>query len=554
MRVEELLKSVQKLTQKEANDYLFSICGIKDFFSSGAMRENDDEKINSDTKEAYGDWQTNEDLAHSICAFIKDTGFNPDVVIEPTCGKGAFIKAALDVFDSVSVIYGVEIYNPYLELLKNDLLERSLKFGRSKATIILENANVFDYDFSKISKKHKDQTILVLGNPPWVTNSKLSSINSLNLPTKTNFKQTKGLDAITGKGNFDIAEYISIMLIRTFSSNIGKLAFLVKNIVPKNIVYEQPKAHLCISNICQWNIDATKEFDVSASASLFTCQFGGSYSLNCSVYDFYTKQFIQEYGWINHNFVSNVQKYRQTQKYDGICPYVWWSGVKHDCAKVMELKKNADGNLYNSLGEMVDIESELVFPLLKSSDIGKERITGTSRYVIITQHTASEDTDFIKDKYPKAYAYLNSHAKELDGRKSVIYKKRPRFSIFGIGPYSFAPYKIVVSGLYKHTRFSLVPTIENKPVIVDDTCYLLGFDTEINAKITLKLLNRQDAQDLLHSLIFSDAKRVINKDILMRLNLSALAESCTSEELDTSQVALDEYKMSINANILFQMH
>lgn len=552
MKVEELLKSVQKLTQKEANDYLFSICGIRDFFTSGVTRESEGEgKYNFNTKEAYGDWQTNDDLAHSVCSFIKDTGFTPDVIIEPTCGKGAFIKAALDVFDSVSVIYGVEIYNPYLESLKNDLLERSLKLGRCKATIILENANVFDYDFSKISKKHKGQQILVLGNPPWVTNSKLSSINSSNLPTKTNFKQTRGLDAITGKGNFDIAEYISIMLLRTFSSNIGRLAFLVKNIVPKNIVHEQPKAHIGVSNICQWNIDATKEFDVSAAASLFTCQFGGSYSLNCSVYDFYTKQFIQEYGWVNHNFVSNIQKYRQTQKYDGICPYVWWSGVKHDCAKVMELRKDAEGNLYNSLGEIVDIESELVFPLLKSSDIGDERIIGTSRYVIITQHTASENTDYIKDKYPKAYAYLSSHAIELDGRKSVIYKKRPRFSIFGIGPYTFALYKIVVSGLYKHTRFSLVPPIENKPVVVDDTCYLLGFDTEIDAKITLALLNRQDAQDLLHSLVFSDAKRVINKDILMRLDLSALAESCTPEELCTSQIILDEYKMSINANSLF---
>jgi len=38
-------------------------------------------------------------------------------------------------------------------------------------------------------------------NPPWVTNSQLSALNSNNLPAKSNFKQAKGIDAITGKQN-----------------------------------------------------------------------------------------------------------------------------------------------------------------------------------------------------------------------------------------------------------------------------------------------------------------------------------------------------------------
>jgi len=551
MKANELLKSIENKTLEEANEYLFSVCGVKSFLTPEGFVKCSEEDNCSDKKEEYGDWQTNDELALSICRYIKDSGFAPDVVVEPTCGKGAFIKAALDTFDSISVIYGVEIYKPYLKSLKLDLLEKSINNGRKNATIVLENASVFDYDFSRIAQNHKNQRILVIGNPPWVTNSKLSSINSANLPEKTNFKQTKGLEAITGKGNFDIAEYISIMLLRTFSFNVGKFAFLVKNIVPKNIVHEQPKAQIAISNICQWNIDASKEFNVSASASLFTCDFGGSYSLYCSVYDFYTKQFIKDYGWVNQNFVSNIQKYRQSQEYDGICPFEWWSGVKHDCSKVMELKKDSAGNLYNSLGEKVDIESDLVFPLLKSSDIGEERITSASRYVIITQHFASEKTDYIQKHYPKTYAYLNAHSKELDGRKSVIYKKRPRFAIFGIGPYSFAPYKVVISGLYKHTRFSLVAKIEDKPVIIDDTCYLIGFNTEQEAKITLELLNQQDVQGLLRSLMFSDAKRVVNKDILMRINLRAIADSCSPDALDITQSILNEYKSSMRSAVLF---
>ena len=36
----------------------------------------------------------------------------------------------------------------------------------------------------KISKKFYAKKILVIGNPPWVTTSKLTSLNSINLPKK----------------------------------------------------------------------------------------------------------------------------------------------------------------------------------------------------------------------------------------------------------------------------------------------------------------------------------------------------------------------------------
>ena len=64
------------------------------------------------------------------------------------------------------------------------------------------HCNVFDFDFKQISKQYSTEEILVIGNPPWVTNSKLSSLNSTNLPIKSNFKNHSGLDAMTGKGKF----------------------------------------------------------------------------------------------------------------------------------------------------------------------------------------------------------------------------------------------------------------------------------------------------------------------------------------------------------------
>ena len=66
-------------------------------------------------------------------------------------------------------------------------------------------------------------------------------MQSENLPIKSNFKKVKGIDAITGKGNFDIAEYICGQMLDFLKGEHATLAFWVKNSVIKNLIYEQKK-------------------------------------------------------------------------------------------------------------------------------------------------------------------------------------------------------------------------------------------------------------------------------------------------------------------------
>ncbi len=474
------------------------------------------EVIVNEKKGEYGDWQTNLPLAISICEQLKAQGIRPQVIIEPTCGQGNFIIAALLTFDTIEDVYGIEIFKPYLDVLKDKLnkLEKSL----DGINIHLYHENVFDFDFRKISEHINNRVVLAIGNPPWVTNSKLSEIGSDNLPIKTNFKKVKGLEAITGKANFDIAEYICIQLIEKFSAENVYFAFLLKNSVIKNLVYEQKAGKASLSKISQYNIDAQKEFNVSVSAALLSmCLFGGHERI-CQVFDFYTKTLLYRFGWVKDKFVADVDNYVKTQMIDGISPFTWRSGLKHDCSKVMELSKE-NGKYVNSFGEVVDIEDDVIYPLIKSSDVKGKVITQTRKYVIVTQHSTNEDTKVLKEKHPKTYQYLMSHAEYLDNRKSSIYKDRPRFCMFGIGDYTFKKYKVIISGLYKQTSFSLVSEIDGKTAVCDDTCYMLGFDRYNVARLTLEILNSQPVQDFVHSVCFYDAKRAINKDMLMRVSL-----------------------------------
>ena len=110
--------------------------------------------IVNNKKEEYGDWQTNLSLAISICEHLRDQGISPQVIIEPTCGQGNFIIAALLTFDSIEDVYGIEIHQPYLEILK----EKLQKFGKTieQVNIHLFHESIFGFDFKKITDTSKE--------------------------------------------------------------------------------------------------------------------------------------------------------------------------------------------------------------------------------------------------------------------------------------------------------------------------------------------------------------------------------------------------------------
>ena len=549
----------------KANQKMYNAFGINQFFDNDEEFETLREVLSITTtimeepdRAEYGDFQTNSDLANKVTLHLASKNISPEVVIEPTCGKGNFIIASLRNFKNIKNILGVEIYKPYVWEAKFNVVDFFLSNPNSnKPEISIVHCNVFDFDFKAIAKKFYTNDILVIGNPPWVTNSKLGSLNSTNLPKKTNFKNHSGLDAMTGKGNFDIAEFITMTMIETFQTMKGHLLLLVKNAVIKNIVFDQNKNRYKISSIEKHCIDSKKEFNVSVEAALFYCKLNSPPTLNCTEFDFYNTQKSQlKFGWLNDKFVSNIDTYIHSKEIDGECAFVWRQGLKHDCSTVMELDKvkachdTGGGHYVNGLNEEVKLEDGLVYGILKSSDLKNAVINKTRKFTIVTQKKVGQDTKYIKTQYPKTYQYLIQHQANFDARKSSIYNNKPLFSIFGIGDYSFKPFKVAISGLYKTLHFTLVLPQENKPVMLDDTCYLIGFDKIEFAVYTLILLNSETTFQFLQSVTFSDAKRRFTKDVLMRIDLLELAKQIDKTDLQTELETLNKkYKFNLTLGL-----
>lgn len=512
----------------EANELLKNECGIIDFFINDTEllqlnKELSEIIVNEacESRAEYGDFQTNQSLAIQITKKLKSDGLSPEIVIEPTCGKGNFILAVLNTFKHVKRIYGIEIQKKYTWQAKFNILDFFLNHSnKEKPTIQIIHSSIFDFDYHTIKEIVGENELLIIGNPPWVTNSALSIMNSKNLPKKSNFKQYNGFDAITGKGNFDIAEYITIDLLKNFGRHNGNMAFLVKNTVVKNILYDLPKLKLPIAKIKKQNIDSKKEFGVSVDASLFLCQLNNDTEYSCQESNFYTSEIKCNFGWVRNKFMSDLSCINN--EIDGMSPFEWRQGIKHDCSKVMEIV-NENNHFTNKLGESFIIEDDLVYPLLKSSDLKYTVAAQTKKRIIVTQKFVGQNTSYIHN-YPQTFEYLNGHIDLFRMRKSSIYKGKSDFSIFGVGDYSFKPYKVAISGLYKTFHFCLVKPQCEKPVMLDDTCYFIGFDTLDIAEYVWELLNTDTVSDFLKNISFKDSKRMITKDILMRIDLKKLAK------------------------------
>ncbi len=399
----------------------------------------------------------------------------------------------------------------------------------------VRQADIFSTNLAADIEWESRGSLLIVGNPPWVTSAQLGALGSENLPKKTNLKKLNGFDAITGAANFDIAEYILLKIMTELQHEKPTLAFLVKTHVARNLVSYAAQFKLPYSKYEIRLIDSKSWFGASVDACLFIARHQEPAEYGCDIFDDIVSPVPERrMAIVEGRLVADLSKYRMASAVDGISPLVWRSGIKHDAARIMEL----DSETCRELG----LEDDYIFPLLKCSDVYRGRLVPRKR-VVVPQTRLGEDTAPLRSAAPNLWAYLERHSGVLDNRRSSIYLNQPRFSVFGIGNYTFAPYKIAISGLHKTARFALLGPHHGKPALVDDASYIVGFSDVQDAAMCYAMLNNRLVDALLQSLVFWDSKRPITKKLLQRIDLGAVARLCPTEELTA---VADEALDSVN--------
>ena len=472
---------------------------------------------NRNTQE-FGDFQTPPQLAGEVCRLLAEKGLAPASVLEPTCGQGNFLSAALRTFPTIRNAVGIDVNSDYIALARSDL--QSVDDGTA---LDIRQEDFFAVDWNRLLDC-LPEPLLVLGNPPWVTNSVLSSLDSANLPEKSNFQRRRGIDAITGKSNFDISEWMLLQALDWIDGKRAAMAMLCKTSVARKVLAHAWKRHNPMIEAEIYRIDAAANFGVAVDSCLLVIAATPSAQPPCcrvhDSLDALSKATVL--GYENGRLLADVTAYAAWRHLEGKGPGKWRSGIKHDCSRVMELRE-IDGRYRNLLGETVSLERNYLYPMLKSSDLSHPGEINPSRYMLVPQRFVGESTEPIEKRAPQTWQYLVSHAAYFERRASSIYRNRPRFSIFGVGEYSFAPWKVAVSGFYKNLRFRVVGPSSGKPIVFDDTCYFLPCRSQEEAIATADMLNSQVAREFFSAFAFWDAKRPVTVELLHRLDLAALA-------------------------------
>ena len=462
-------------------------------------------------KVEYGDFQTPYALCVKICKLVYSLDISPLSVVEPTCGMGSFLRASASAFPECEKLLGFEINPDYVNVAQS-----------------IKNASVHCEDFFKKdwpkTLSQLREPILVLGNPPWVTNATMGTLGGGNLPIKSNFQRLNGFDAITGKSNFDISEWMLSHLLEWLSGRFATIAMLCKTAVARKVLQSAWSKRLQVRESAIYSVDALEHFGASVDACLLVCILEpGGISRECKVYrnlDTCVPDSIIAYR--KGRLIANLESFEKCERLYGRSSMKWRSGIKHDCSRVMELFPDEWRGFTNGFGKTVHLEPTFLYPMLKSSELMKAS-PSPSRFMLVTQKNVGEDTSRIAHEAPCTWSYLEEYASHLNKRASATYRNQARFSVFGVGSYTFAPWKVAISGFYKDLQFRVVGPRNGRPVVFDDTCYFLPCRTKSEASLILKALKSEMAREFFTSLIFWDAKRPITADILGTLNLGVLS-------------------------------
>ena len=327
----------------------------------------------------FGDFQTPDELARRACNLLGSLEISPGSVVEPTCGKGSFLRASEETFSNCTSFLGFELDPEYVEAA--EMLKKSK----------IHCEDFFSKDWPA-TLRDLEETILVIGNPPWVTNSALGSLGGANLPRKSNFQRLAGMDAITGKSNFDISEWMMVHLLECLSGRKAVLAMLCKTVVARKVLRHAWSRKFQVACSAIYEIDAAEHFGAAVDACFLVCILEPETgSMECAVYPTLdSSSRTSTFALLDGRLVADLETADEFGHLYGRSPLKWRSGVKHDCTSVMEIRHRGGDEFENGLGEVVRLERTYLYPTLKSSELMKPG-SAPSRYTLVTQRWTGED-------------------------------------------------------------------------------------------------------------------------------------------------------------------
>ncbi|MFC5365918.1 hypothetical protein [Salinirubrum litoreum] len=233
----------------------------------------------------------------------------------------------------------------------------------------------------------------------------------------------------------------------------------------------------------------------------------------------------------------------------GECAHTIRHGVKDDAKAVYALDRE----------QLAGLESEHVFPYLKSRHVVKFGLFGHDLQLVPLRSIGQDNEATLREQCPRTYDYLAANRERLESRASSWLDRGPFYTLFGLGDYTWADYKVVWCRLGFKPHFAVVSTREDpdlgeKPVVPGDHCMFVATDDEREAHLLCALLNSAPYQRTIRS-IASNGKSSLSKSVVSELRLPEWEGTAIQAELAELSMAahdivpghVDQSKRSYNA-------
>jgi hypothetical protein len=396
-------------------------------------------------------------------------------VLDPTCGEGAFLEAFVALArreeiritrQAVARLHGVEI----VEADKLRLLERM----RARYGLKLADDNIRTADF--ITAKIPGRYDVIVGNPPWINFTDLPrELKTKWGPAYISHQLVKDKrEVLLGGSRADVAALILKKALDEVLADGGRAAFFI----PLSIFFNSgsndrirpfPGSKHKYRVVKLWDFGQEAVFD------------GVSTRYGAAVFDRQGEQTWPVETNVCHNGIwtrrysaagdhrSGAWRQRETSETEASGPPTIEirpsqkprQGVNTCGANDVLIFERTGDRFRNGLGEEWDLEAELLFPLMNAASFGRPLRT-QQRWILLPHGARTGRPLAWRDiaKRERVAAYLSQHQDTLTRRKGTLINahigRGSWWTLLGVGPYSFAPWKVAWEAL---GRKQFTPTV-----------------------------------------------------------------------------------------------
>jgi SAM-dependent methyltransferase len=190
--------------------------------------------------------------------------------------------------------------------------------------------------------------------------------------------------------------------------------------------------------------------------------------------------------------------------YTGGANAVYWVDVVGKRPDGLVVVRNITEGAKVKVNEVTEpIEPDLLYPLLRGRDVRRWRAE-PSAWILMVQdpkrRRGIEERE-LRSRYPRVYGYLKKFEKTLRERAAFkryftrrdrgggIIESGPFYSMFDVGDYTFAPWKVVWREQGSSMTAGVVGLEDGKPTVPDHKCMLVDCRTPGEAYYVCALLN-----------------------------------------------------------------